>query len=227
MKPSLGALKRRQSSARVTALIVGAALLASAAGAGGAAAGRLVTSADIENGTILSRDVHDGGLRVTDLNQTARERFSGPTRGETVTWTVYTPSVPQVDGSDWGHVLPPLSKALPPNSRVTTIGIEVDGDLSRCTRNFFVSFQTRVPDPSMPGYQYDLGTFGVGGPDSTFIVGPYTRGSVAALAADSPNHIWAATGCSDQGGSTDRIPAFTATITLLVEHLPAKPDRSL
>lgn len=226
MKHCVGALERKRPSVRVAALMVGAALFAIAAGPGGATASRLVTSADIKNGTILSRDVQDGGLRVTDLNRRAREHFGGPTTGETVTWTVSTPSVPQVDDGNWGHVLAPVSRPLPPNSRVTTIDIEVDGDLSRCTRSFFVIFQTRGPDPSLPGYQYDLGTAGIGGAQST-IVGPYTRGEVAALAVDSPTHIWAATGCSNADGRTDNIPAFTATITLLVEHLPAKPDRTL
>jgi hypothetical protein len=59
---------------RITAVVAGSVLVVGL-GATGAVAGTLVTSAQIENGTIRSADVQDGNLRVKDLRPGAVNKF--------------------------------------------------------------------------------------------------------------------------------------------------------
>jgi hypothetical protein len=63
---------RSKSLATVAA---GAALLVGMGGVGGAIAATLVTSSQIKDNTILSRDVHDGTLKQKDLNPSATAAF--------------------------------------------------------------------------------------------------------------------------------------------------------
>jgi hypothetical protein len=53
---------------RTAAVTAGAAVLVVASGAGGAIAASMVTSADIQNDTIRSVDIHDGGVHLNDLS---------------------------------------------------------------------------------------------------------------------------------------------------------------
>lgn len=75
---------------RITAVLAGSALVVGL-GATGAVAGSLITSKQIENGTVRSVDVKDESLRVADLRPGARELLSG---------SAGTDGVDGVDGED-------------------------------------------------------------------------------------------------------------------------------
>jgi hypothetical protein len=61
---------------RVTAVVAGATALALAAGGAGYAAGQ-ITSGDIKNDTIRSVDVHDDGLKLKDISDSAERQLQG------------------------------------------------------------------------------------------------------------------------------------------------------
>lgn len=60
------------------AAVAASALLVTLGGVGGAVAGDLVTSRDIQNDTIRSIDVKDGGLGLRDLNGFTKNRINQP-----------------------------------------------------------------------------------------------------------------------------------------------------
>src|SRR5436189_4750840 len=82
---------------RLAAVTAGATLLVGMGSVGGAAAGMLVTSSQIKDNTILSRDVHDGTLKQNDLRPPAVAAFN-----ELNGYEIIRGSYPVLDASlDW------------------------------------------------------------------------------------------------------------------------------
>jgi hypothetical protein len=63
---------------RTFAVVTGALLIATLSGVGGAAAGGLITSRQIKDGTVASIDVKNAGLKLADLNAAARDAINQP-----------------------------------------------------------------------------------------------------------------------------------------------------
>lgn len=81
------------------ALLLTAAVTALLAGAGGAVAGSLVTSAQIQDGTIRSVDVADGTLNLRDMRPGAREGMAGEDGATGAAGAAGTDGVDGVDGA--------------------------------------------------------------------------------------------------------------------------------
>lgn len=86
-------------------MVAGAAAVAVVCSAGGAVAASLVTSADIQDNTIRSVDIRDGGVHVNDLSQFLQNQANAvrPVRGLAGDFSATNPSVTMTpDGVAFG-----------------------------------------------------------------------------------------------------------------------------
>lgn len=169
-----------------------------------AVAARLITGADIRDGSVGTDDIKDGSLRRRD--------FVPGTLPTLHRWTFH------VAGSSWdGHAQVASADTVPEGSRVSIRDVQVAGDLSACDQEFLIDIRMPTGDA---GGSFSLGRFNRNHGDAREL-----RDLSDGRVVDSPQRLYAYFSCRGPGGGPLPVPAHD--VTVLFETTAPAPGPAL